>query len=214
MHLLRGAAGLAALLGLAPRQFAADSSAYVDKETGLTYASYTSDRGIIFRVAVPDTVPTSLVYDTVLQIVSPIAVGWAGLAWGGSMTYNPLAITWANGTHNVVITSRYAYGYYVPPVYPSSNYTVLKTGTHINATHWQITAKCTGCTKWGDDSTGVTTIDPKIQNTIAFAYSNTPVDTPADAGSSFGIHDSIGHPVFDLSVAENKNFTAAVAKLA
>jgi Cytochrome domain of cellobiose dehydrogenase len=48
---------------------------------------------------------------------------------------------------------------------------------------------------------------------LAFAYANTPVDKPADAGSSFAIHDSIGHPVFDLAVAKNTKFAAKVAKL-
>lgn len=93
----------------AQRQFAADSSAFQDAETGLSFASYTSDRNITFRVAIPDTIPAnSTTFDTVLQIVSPKDVGWAGWAWGGHMTYNPLAVAWANGTNNVVLSSRIA----------------------------------------------------------------------------------------------------------
>ncbi|KAG7286400.1 hypothetical protein NEMBOFW57_008709 [Staphylotrichum longicolle] len=213
MQLLQSVARVAAFLGLARRQFEADSSVFKDPETGLTFASYHSDRGITFRVAIPDPVPDNKIFDTVLQIVSPHDVGWAGWAWGGHMTYNPLAVAWANGTNNVVLSSRIAYGYFSPPENPESKYTVLKTGTHINATHWQITAKCTGCSRWGDDDMGYTELDPQYQSTMAFAYANTPVDTPADEASTFGIHDSLGHPIYDLAVAKNADFAAKVAAL-
>ncbi len=92
----------------ARRQFDADSAVFADQETGLTFASYTSDRGITFRVAIPDVIPDNKVFDTVLQIVAPKDLGWAGWAWGGHMTYNPLAVVWANGTNNVVLSSRIA----------------------------------------------------------------------------------------------------------
>ncbi len=90
----------------APRQ-GADSTPYVDSVTGITFASYLNDHNINFRIAVPDNAGNSS-YDIILQITSPIAIGWAGIAWGGSMTYNPLSIAWANGTQNAVISSRYA----------------------------------------------------------------------------------------------------------
>lgn len=93
---------------LARRQFDPDSTPFEDAETGLTFASYTSDRGIIFRVAIPDPVPEDKIFDTVLQIVSPADVGWAGFAWGGHMTYNPLAIGWADDAGSVALSSRIA----------------------------------------------------------------------------------------------------------
>ncbi|KAM7183910.1 hypothetical protein V8F20_012433 [Naviculisporaceae sp. PSN 640] len=214
MQLLRGAAGVTAFLGLAKRQFEPDSHPYVDSDTGLTFASYSSDRGVTYRVAIPDTIPADNVFDTVLQIVAPHEVGWAGFAWGGTMTYNPLAIAWANGTSNVVLSSRIAYGYYTPPEYPNAQYTVLKKGTHINATHWQLTASCKGCSSWGDEEIGVTAIDPQYDATMAFAFSNNPVDTPESVDSSFGIHDSLGHPIFDLKTGQNADFAAKVEQLA
>ena len=55
----------------------------------------------------PDKVAADASYDAVLQIVAPINIGWNGFAWGGSMTYNPLTITWVNG-QNVMISSRMA----------------------------------------------------------------------------------------------------------
>lgn len=215
MHLPRGLTGLAGLLSLSRRQgFEPDASLYVDSETGLKFSQYVSDRKIAFRVAIPETTPEDGVFDTIIQIAAPSDVGWAGFAWGGTMTYNPLAIVWANGTNNVVLSSRIAYGYYTPPEYEPATYTVLKTGTHINATHWQITAKCTGCSKWGDEDVGFAEIEPEAHYTFGYAYSNTQVDTPSDIESSFGIHDSIGHPIYDLEVARNAGFAAKVAELA
>ncbi|KAK4118919.1 iron reductase domain protein [Parathielavia appendiculata] len=213
MQLLQSIARAAAFLGLARRQFEADSSVFEDLETGLTFASYTSDRGITFRVAIPDPVPEKKVFDTVLQIVSPNDVGWAGWAWGGHMTYNPLAVAWANETNSVVLSSRIAYGYFSPPEYPDSTYTILETGTHLNATHWQVTAKCTGCSRWGDDDMGYTELDPQYHTTMAFAYSDTPVDAPGDETTTFGIHTSLGHPIYDLATAKNSDFAAKVGKL-
>jgi len=90
------------------RQFEPDSHVVQDEDTGLTFASYRSDRGIDYRVAIPEEIPEDLVYDTILQIVAPLDVGWAGWAWGGHMTYNPLGISWANGTSGVVISPRIA----------------------------------------------------------------------------------------------------------
>ncbi|KAK4158840.1 hypothetical protein QBC43DRAFT_138833 [Cladorrhinum sp. PSN259] len=214
MHLSQALARSVGFLGLASRQFDPDSSVYKDAETGLTFSSYTNDRGISYRVAIPEQIPTGdKIFDTVLQIESPKEVGWAGFAWGGHMTYNPLAIAWANG-NDVVFSSRIAYGYYSPPDYADSHYTILKTGTHVNATHFKVTVKCTGCSRWGDEDIGFTEIDPEYDSTLAYAYSDHPVDTPSDPASSFGIHDSLGHPVYALGTqAKNADFATKVASL-
>lgn len=93
-----------------PRQFAfePDSVAYEDPDTGLKFSSYTSARGISWRVAIPEDIPEGdKIFDTVLQVEAPIDVGWAGFAWGGHMTYNPLTIVWPNG-NDVVLSSRIA----------------------------------------------------------------------------------------------------------
>jgi hypothetical protein len=111
------------------------------------------------------------------------------------------------------LLTRLHSGYFSPPDYPDSKYTVLKTGTHINETHWQITAKCTGCSRWGDDDMGYTELDPQYHTTMAFAYSNTPVDTPGDEATTFGIHESLGHPIYDLAAGKNADFAAKVEKL-
>jgi hypothetical protein len=79
----------------------------VDAETGFTFGQYVSDQGISYRIGIPDPAPTTGGYDAVVQIAAPIAMGWAGLAWGGSMTYNPLTIAWKSG-NDVVVSSRFA----------------------------------------------------------------------------------------------------------
>lgn len=81
-----------------------ESGSYCD-DLGRCFASYTNAEGITWGFAIPEI--TEAPFDTILQVTAPIAIGWAGLGWGGSMTYNPLAVTWANG-ENVMIASRMA----------------------------------------------------------------------------------------------------------
>lgn len=85
---------------------------YNDPETGFTFAQYQATyslggKYITFRIAVPGDAIQGTAYDTVLQVVAPNDVGWVGLAWGGSMTYNPLTVSWSNNG-NAVLSSRYA----------------------------------------------------------------------------------------------------------
>ena len=88
----------------------ADSVVVQDAQTGFTFGQFASDNGLTFRIALPSPIPDPVPdtgYDSVIQVISPIAIGWAGLAWGGSMTYNPLTIVWRNGD-DVTVTSRMA----------------------------------------------------------------------------------------------------------
>ncbi|EXF77407.1 carbohydrate-binding cytochrome b562 [Colletotrichum fioriniae PJ7] len=85
---------------------AQDQSTYCDS-LGRCFASYTNAGGITYGIAIPEGPATGQPYEAIVQITSPIEVGWAALAWGGSMTYNPLTIVWANGK-DVVVSSRMA----------------------------------------------------------------------------------------------------------
>ncbi len=58
-----------------------------------------------YRIAIPDT---AVPFDTLLQIISPASLGWAGFAWGGGMTLNPLVVAWPNGDKGFVASSRWA----------------------------------------------------------------------------------------------------------
>ncbi|KAJ4398966.1 hypothetical protein N0V85_006146 [Neurospora sp. IMI 360204] len=92
---------------------AAESVAVYDSETGLTYsqnfALYKADgRGITFRIAISSDVSSNSAYDAVVQVIVPNDVGWAGLAWGGTMTKNPLMVFWRGSNNKPVLSSRWA----------------------------------------------------------------------------------------------------------
>jgi hypothetical protein len=120
------AAAIAALVAFVPSTQAADSVVRQDSVTGFTFsefrAQYVLGGYITYGVAVPSGVAAGTPYDVVLQVTAPVDVGWAGLAWGGSMTSNPLAVSWQNGD-SAIVSSRFA-TYVVlplPPPPPSSS---------------------------------------------------------------------------------------------
>lgn len=75
-----------------------DTIKYCPGSTTVCFSEFlTPTSNIIYRIAIPDV--ASAPFDILLQIVAPISTtGWAGLAWGGSMTKNPLTIGWASGS--------------------------------------------------------------------------------------------------------------------
>ncbi|KAI1271919.1 actin-domain-containing protein [Xylaria sp. FL0933] len=197
-------AGLLSLCTLASAQ--SDSTPFEDVDTGITFQSTTNDVGVTYRLALPADASADKPYDVILQIVAPIEMGWVGWAWGGAMTYNPLTVVWANG-NSVVFSSRQALGYYTPIPYEDAKYTVLK-GTGVNATHFKLTAVCTGCASWADFDGNPTTLDGAGQANFAYAYSTTPVDDPSSSDTGFTIHDSVGHWTHDLGAARSDQFSA------
>ena len=61
---------------------------------------------IVYRIAIPDV--SAAPFDVLLQIVAPIdKAGWAAVAWGGTMNFNPLTVAWSNGGHGLV-SSRWS----------------------------------------------------------------------------------------------------------
>lgn len=98
------------LLTQPPAVQAADSSIYHDAETGFTFSQYLAEyeigSSIAVRIALPSPIQNST-YDMVIQVVAPVDVGWAGIAWAGQMMLCPLTVAWANG-NSVTVSSRYA----------------------------------------------------------------------------------------------------------
>ena len=94
-----------------PSHLEARAVTYVDQETGFTFsetkAAATLSANIVYRIATPANVPAGQAYDVVIQVVAPNSVGWAGLAWGGSMIRNPLTVSYANG-QKPTVSSRWA----------------------------------------------------------------------------------------------------------
>ncbi|KAI0467594.1 actin-domain-containing protein [Xylaria cf. heliscus] len=200
-------AGLVSLFTLVSAQ--SDSASFVDAETGITFQSATNSEGVTYRLALPADASAEKPYDVILQVVAPIANGWVAWAWGGAMTYNPLTVVWANG-NDAVYSSRQALGYYTPAIYEDAKYTILK-GTGANATHFKLTALCSGCASWPDFDGNPMTLDGAGQANFAYAYSTTPVDEPGNQETTFSIHDSVGHWTHDLGAARSDQFSSWVA---
>ncbi|KAK4184584.1 hypothetical protein QBC35DRAFT_534859 [Podospora australis] len=196
---------------------AAANAIYQDPDTGLVfssnYALYKVDKGITFRVAIPSDVQTYTSYDAVVQVVAPNDVGWVGIAWAGSMPRNPLLVAWRNTNNQVVLSSRWANGHITPNTYAGAQYTLFKTGTKSNGTHWQYTALCKGCTSWTTDTGASRYLSPRGGNRLAFAYSPGRPSSPNSATSSIPIHEVHGYWQHDFSGAANSNFETTVERL-
>lgn len=87
---------------------AANTLAVFDSETGFTFSEYrvafTLSSSISFRIASSSEAQPGQPYDIVFQITAPNQVGWAGVAFGGTMVYNPLLVGWANGQQTLAST--------------------------------------------------------------------------------------------------------------
>jgi len=98
-------AGISFVHGSEPERRQAVTTKYCNAEFGnVCYAQYSAANNVVYRVAIPDT--ASAPFDALIQIVSPASLGWAGIAWGGSMANNPLTVAWGNGD-GAVVSSRW-----------------------------------------------------------------------------------------------------------
>ncbi|KAI0175427.1 hypothetical protein BJ166DRAFT_621748 [Pestalotiopsis sp. NC0098] len=201
---MKGAKILLPLAPLAQYAFAqSDTTAYTDTETGIKFQSYTDTAtNVSWRVALPEATDGS--YDIIVQIEGPASLGWIGWAWGGTMAYNPLTVTWAN-SNSVVHSSRMAYGYHSPDVYNETTYQTLK-GTAVTGENFKFTALCKGCSSWTDPDGNQQSLDLTQPARLAFALSHTAVAEPGNSASTFDIHDSVGHWYADLAAAKSADF--------
>ncbi|KAF2185584.1 iron reductase domain protein [Zopfia rhizophila CBS 207.26] len=187
----------------------AEAARYCDSTTSICYSGWTGGNGIAIGVAIPKV--TALPFDTVLQIVSPIANGWVGFAWGGTMPYVPLTIGWVNNASTTTIySSRMAYGLSLPRPFDGAEYTYLK-GTGYNTTHWTLTVRCRGCSQWHDVDGNLASVSLTNTTKFAHAYSRIIPMEPANNQSRFNVHSSFGHWNLDLSLGQNEDFDKLVA---
>lgn len=216
-------------------------SKYNDPDTGLTfswsYEEYILSTGYFsFRTAQAPEAQNGDDYDIVLQIVAPNSIGWLGLALGGSMVYNPLLVAWKGPTtaQPAVISSRWAEcvhpwlrprkeprkqtanskhrGHSAPKAYPEANLTIYKQGTKSNNTHWQVTARCQGCTSWSNRGSPKY-INPKGSQRIAWAFSNSKPSQPSNVNSAIPYHGTPNYFNHEFSTGSSTNYVAAVQKL-
>ncbi|KAL1837872.1 hypothetical protein VTJ49DRAFT_3298 [Mycothermus thermophilus] len=189
-----------------------------DPDTGLTFTSnfqlYKADgRGITFRVAIPENAESYTSFDVVVQAIIPNDVGWAGLAWGGSMPRNPLLVAWRGSSNNVVLSGRMANGYVMPQPSNVAQYTLIPAGTKSNGTHWQYTALCRGCTAWQQTNGAYRYLSPRGGNRLAFAYSPSRPFDANNPSSSIPIHEVHGYWSQDFAAARNPDFENIVSRL-
>ncbi|ORY09459.1 hypothetical protein BCR34DRAFT_602846 [Clohesyomyces aquaticus] len=184
------------------------SKASCDTTTKVCFSTYTdTESGMSFGISLPNTVADP--YDAVIKITAPIKNAWAGLAWGGTMVWNPLTLAWANGKTSTV-SSRFAFGISLPQAYADAEYTLLK-GTVANSTHYTMVARCRGCTAWqaNDDSRYV--LNGTGTAEFAWAYGSSAVENPASNTSAFNVHAAFGKWTHDLNAARSSGFDAYVA---
>ncbi|KAK4152687.1 hypothetical protein C8A00DRAFT_44288 [Chaetomidium leptoderma] len=171
-------------LDLSKRQ--AITRKYCNPTTSICYLEYSWGPTVpVFRIAVPDSAASNSNFDTLLQIIAPASLGWAGFSWGGGMTLNPLAVAWPNGNNGATVSSRWSTGRTLPSVYSSAKYRTVSASR--NSTHWMVETVCSGCSKWNNGGLSTTGV-----NTFAWAVSQTAVSQPGNSGSSFAIHSNIG----------------------
>ncbi|KAI1097257.1 iron reductase domain protein [Jackrogersella minutella] len=184
---------------------------YCDTSSGVCYSEVTVGVApITWRIAIPSVGQGP--FDVLLQVIAPKTVGWAGLAWGGGMLYNPISLGWAN-ENSTVAGARFASAHIQPDVYESANHTVLK-GSTVNDTHWTLTTLCQGCSTWVHNGGSKETLDPgATAASFAFAASATPPIDIADPASPIGIHSEHGIFTVDLAAAKSDQFESWVAKL-
>ncbi|KAK4462868.1 cellobiose dehydrogenase [Cladorrhinum samala] len=199
------------LLQLATAAFVLSTGAlaaqYCDASSSICYSEWVSPEKIAFRVAIPDTATQDAAFDVLLQIQAPKSVGWAGIAWGGSMVNNPLTVAWASGT-TAVVSSRRASARTYPQAYAGATYTVLP-GSVNNGTHWTLNALAKGVSRW--DNTRINPASNAV--TLAYAQGATPPSEPANNNTRFGIHNSRAKFTQDFNAAKIKDFDAQVQKL-
>lgn len=102
----------------------------------------------------------------------------------------------------------------MPTDYSGATYTLFKSaGTKSNATHWQFTALCKGCTAWDAGSGSMRYLSPRGGNRLAFAYSPSKPSSVNSPTSAIPIHDVHGYWSHDFTGAANAGFDAAVSRL-
>ncbi len=100
-----------------------------------------------------------------------------------------------------------------PQPYTGAQYTIFKTGTKVNNTHYQLTAMCKGCTSWTTPEGGSRFLSPRGGNRLAFAYSPGKPSNANSNTSAFPVHDVHNYWSHDFSQGTNADFSTVVQRL-
>ncbi|KAI0701652.1 hypothetical protein C8Q76DRAFT_825169 [Earliella scabrosa] len=170
---------------------------YVDPGNGFVFDGITDPAyGVTYGIVLPQGTASQ---EFIGEIVAPKSAAWIGWSLGGAMIGNILIVAWPNG-NEIVASTRMATGYTLPPLYSGPVLTTLPSST-VNATHWKYVFRCQNCTTWPNGG-----IDPTQGGVFAWAYSSTPVDTPANPNSTFTEHSGFGFYGINFPDAQNANY--------
>jgi len=177
---------------------------------GMCYTEWASPEGISYRIAIPDSAKAAP-FDIAISITAPVkTVGWAGIAWGGVMANNPLAVAWANG-NSVMISSRSSAGHTPPAAFADTTYKLLPSSS-VNATHFKVDAICTGCSSWTVNKATGSLSPTSASVSVAYAQAAKAPTDPKDAASAIGRHDKHAKFTVDMTAAKLASFEDIVAK--
>lgn len=99
-----------------------------------------------------------------------------------------------------------------PAAYPGATYTVLKSST-VNATHWTLTALCSGCANWTVKN-AAKSLNPNDKAVkIAYAMSANPPPRPENNATSIPKHNVHGYITLDLAAARTDKFEESIQAL-
>ncbi|KAL2270741.1 hypothetical protein VTJ83DRAFT_112 [Remersonia thermophila] len=149
---------------------------------------------LVVRIAVPDGVSQGSPFQTVLQMVMPSYVKWAGFAWGGSMLNNPLMVFWWYNQTQPMVSSRWTSTRVSPGVYNDATYRILHTSQ--NASHWTAEVVCSGCSHWNG-----TSLKYNDSNAFKWALGVFDVVNPESLDTKTSYHNKVGVFSGNLSLA-------------
>jgi hypothetical protein len=99
-----------------------------------------------------------------------------------------------------------------PSIYNTAQLQKLSAGNRVNGTHWQFTAKCTGCTSWTSRTGGTTYLNPRGNNRLALVISNGKPQQPSNSNSNLVMHENPIYWSQSFPEGANSNFADLVRR--
>ncbi|KAH6662656.1 cellobiose dehydrogenase [Plectosphaerella plurivora] len=183
---------LLATLALGLGLVQAQSTAFTDAETGITFQQVSQQSGAYtFGIALPETGT-----DFIGRISSQSATGWAGVSLGGPMRDSLMVIAWPN-EDAVIASLRLSTGYSSPGVYTgSAALKVIPSGTSFDGTTFTYTFLCEGCIQ----TDGTTFAADESPASLGYGRSTGTINAPSNPASALNFHAG-GYGLFDVDLA-------------
>ncbi|KAF8856239.1 FAD/NAD(P)-binding domain-containing protein [Acephala macrosclerotiorum] len=174
----------------------AQSSAYTDDVTGITFQGYTdSTTGFKYGMAVPTTPATDFIGQ---MIVPSNGTGYGGVSLTGEMVGSLLIVAWPN-SDSVMASLFETSGYTSPQVYSNSSISLnpIADGTFINSTHMAYTFLCAGRVTGNSLSFSAST----SSIVVGWAMSAKTVTNPTSTSAATFVYHEQGYGDFGLTLS-------------